>query len=169
MPTDGVVYGLTDGGAEYVPTYTPDENFIVTTTAFTPVRELVRTDGSIGTLEIPTLKISVRTYDGTGSDSMAKGVGHFADSSGWDGNICLAGHNRGAKYAIGSIKDLKLGDTIKYTTTLGTRTYSVSFVGTISSTDWSMLGATADNWITIVTCLANQPSQRVIVQAVEVK
>lgn len=38
----------------------------------------------------------------------------------------------------------------------------------IASTDWSYLQATADNRITITTCLANQPSKRVCVQAVEV-
>jgi len=169
MPNDGIIYGLTDGGTEYAPSYTPAADFTITTTAFTPIRDLVRTDGSIGTLEIPSLKISMKAYDGTGSDSMAKGVGHFTESSGWDGNICFAGHNRGAKYAIGAIKDLKLGDTIKYTTTLGTRTYSVSFVGTVSSTDWTFISATSDNRITLVTCLADQPSLRVVVQAVATK
>ena len=67
-----------------------------------------------------------------------------------------------------SIKDLEIGDTITYTTIFGTRTYHVSFVGTISNTDWSYLQATADNRITLTTCLANQPSKRVCVQAVEV-
>ena len=169
MPTDGIVYGLTGSGTEYIPSYTPAPDFTFTTTAFTPTRDLVRADGSIGTLEIPSLKISMKAYDGTGADSMAKGVGHFTESSGWDGNICLSGHNRGAKYVIGSIKDLKLGDTIKYTTTLGTRTYSVSFVGTISATDWSYISQTSDNRITLVTCLADQPSLRVIVQGIAVK
>ena len=169
MPDDGVVYGLQDYGAEYVAPSSPLENFIVTNTAFTPIMDVKRNDGSIGTLEIPSLKVSAKAYDGTGSDSMAKGVGHFTDSSAWDGNICLAGHNRGSNYAIGAIKDLKLGDTIKYTTTLGTRTYSVSFVGTISATDWSYISATSDNRITLITCLADQPNLRVVVQATAVK
>ena len=76
-------------------------------------------------------------------------------------------HNRGSAYSIGTIKDLEIGDTITYTTVYGTRTYAVSYVGTISSTDWSRLQATADNRLTITTCLANQPSKRVVVQAVE--
>jgi LPXTG-site transpeptidase (sortase) family protein len=100
---------------------------------------------------------------------MAKGVGHFTETSAWDGNICLAGHNRGAKYTIGTIKDLKIGDIIKYTTKLGTRTYAVNFVKTISNTDWTNTGKTFDNRITLYTCLENQPDYRVCVQAVEVK
>ena len=54
-------------------------------------------------------------------------------------------------------------------TVYGTRSYSVSYVGTISNTDWSYLPATADNRITITTYLANQPSVRVVVQATEIK
>jgi LPXTG-site transpeptidase (sortase) family protein len=134
-------------------------------TAFTPSNTLVRADGSIGTLEIPSLGISVKVYDGTDSDSLAKGVGHFPETSGWNGNISVAGHNRGAKYTIGAIKDLKQGDVIRYTTLLGTRTYAVSFIGYISNTDMTYLAATADNRITLITCLAGQPDLRVCVQA----
>lgn len=138
-------------------------------TAFTSTSGMARSDGSIGTLKIPSLKINMKVWNGETSESMAKGLGHYVSTSGWDGNVCVCGHNRGAKYVIGSIKDLKLGDTITYTTVYGTRTYSVSYVGTISDTDWTYLKATADNRITITTCLANQPSTRVVVQAVAVK
>jgi LPXTG-site transpeptidase (sortase) family protein len=136
-------------------------------TAFTPAGELVRTDGSIGTLYVPSLSISMKVYEGTSAQSMSMGAGHFPDTSGWSGNIGLCGHNRNAKYTIGSIKDLKIGDTIKYTTLYGTRTYSVSFVGTISDTDWSRLGPAPDNRITLITCLADRPSLRVCVVAAE--
>jgi len=76
--------------------------------------------------------------------------------------------NRGAKYNIGSIRNLEIGDNITYSTVYGTRTYAVILVKTISDSDWSYLQATADNRITITTCLANQPSKRVCVQAEEV-
>ena len=69
---------------------------------------------------------------------------------------------------IGSIKHLETGDTITYTTIYGTRTYSVSMVKIIDSTDWSYLQATTDNRVTLTTCLANQPNKRVCVQAVQV-
>ena len=127
-----------------------------------------RKDGSIGTVKIPTLDISMKVWEGETTASMAKGLGHYSSTSAWDGNVGVCGHNRGAKYVIGPIKDLEIGDTITYTTIFGTRKYRVSFVGTISNTDWSYLQATADNRITLTTCLANQPSKRVCVQAVEV-
>ena len=138
-------------------------------TAFTSAKELTRSDGSIGTLVIPSLSVNMKAYEGTTSASMSKGVGHFPESSGWNGNISLCGHNRGAQYTIGGIKDLKIGDIIRYTTVLGTRSYAVTFIGTISRTDWSYVAPTADNRITLITCLSNQPEFRTCVQAVEIE
>jgi sortase A len=63
---------------------------------------------------------------------------------------------------------LSIGDNISYTTVYGTRKYSVSYVGTISNTDWTYLQGTSDNRITLTTCLADHPESRVVVQAVEV-
>lgn len=136
--------------------------------AYTSVDGMERKDGSIGTLKIPSLNINMKVWEGETNASMAKGLGHYSSTSGWDGNVGICGHNRGAKYNIGSIRNLEIGDTITYSTVYGTRTYAVILVMTISDSDWSYLQATADNRITITTCLANQPSKRVCVQAVEV-
>ena len=138
-------------------------------TAFTSTSGMERKDGSIGTVSIPSLKIELKVWNGETNESMAKGLGHYNSTSGWEGNVGVCGHNRGAKYVIGSIKDLNLGDRITYTTVYGTRTYAVSYVGTISNNDWNYLQATSDNRITLTTCLANQPSYRVVVQATEVR
>ncbi len=134
----------------------------------TSVENMENSDGSIGTVSIPSLDISMKVWEGETNASMSKGMGHYSSTSGWDGNVGVCGHNRGAKYVIGSIKDLDEGDTISYTTVYGTRTYQVTFVGTISNNDWSYLEATTDNRITITTCLADHPDVRVCVQAVEV-
>ena len=136
--------------------------------AYTSVDGMERKDGSIGTLKIPSLNINMKVWEGETRASMAKGLGHYSSASGWDGNVGICGHNRGAKYNIGSIKNLEIGDTITYSTVYETRTYAVILAKTISDSDWSYLQATADNRITITTCLANQPSKRVCVQAVEV-
>ena len=136
--------------------------------AYTSVDGTERKDGSIGTLKISSLNINMKIWEGETNASMAKGLGHYSSTSGWDGNVGICGHNRGAKYNIGSIRNLEIGDTITYSTVYGTRTYAVILVMTISDSDWSYLQATADNRITITTCLANQPSKRVCVQAVEV-
>ena len=137
--------------------------------AYTSTTNMARSDGSIGTLKIPSLNISMRVWEGETNASMSKGLGHYTSTSGWDGNVGVCGHNRGSKYVIGSVKDLEIGDTMTYTTIYGARTYEVSFVGVISSTDWSYLQLTADNRITITTCVSNQPDYRLCVQAIEVK
>ena len=134
---------------------------------YTSVQGMAYKDGSIGTLSIPKLGINVKVWEGETNASMAKGLGHYSSTSGWSGNIGVCGHNRGAKYNIGAIKNLVAGDIITYTTIYGTRTYQVTMVKIIANTDWSYLQGTADNRITITTCLENQPAKRICVQAVE--
>lgn len=66
--------------------------------------------------------------------ALAKGAGHFKSTSCWDGNVGLAGHNRGVANHFGQIHTLEDGDKITYTTKLGTRTYEVFYVGQIEET-----------------------------------
>ena len=134
----------------------PDDNFLLS-------------NGAIGKISIPA--IGVRNYylwQGATTSSMNKGLGHFTTTSVWDGNVGICGHNRGAKYVIGAIKDLEAGDKITYTTSEGTRTYEVETVKKIRSDDWSYLDATWDNRITLITCVAGDYSHRWCVQAVEI-
>lgn len=135
--------------------------------AYTSVSGMAYRDGSIGTVSIPRLGLNVKVWEGETSTSMAKGLGHYSSTSGWAGNVGVCGHNRGAKYNIGAIKNLKQGDVITYTTAYGTRTYEVTMVKVIANNDWSYLQGTADNRITLTTCVDNQPSQRICAQAVE--
>ena len=158
-------YGISGGLYDFPATAAPP---VLSVPAYTGVDGMERKDGSIGTLKIPSLNINMKVWEGETRASMAKGLGHYSSTSGWDGNIGVCGHNRGAKYNIGSIRNLEIGDTITYSTVYGTRTYAVILVKTISDSDWSYLQATADNRITITTCLADRPSKRVCVQAVEV-
>ncbi len=124
-------------------------------------------DGSLGTLEIPAIGLTVKVFQGTGSASLAKGVGHFEDTSVWDGNCAFAGHNRGVNTYFGKIHTLNVGDTITWTTKLGTRTYAVTSVQKVSETDNSGTAATTDNRLTLYTCVKNQSAYRWCVVAVQ--
>jgi len=135
---------------------------------FTDVSAVTRANGIIGTLTIPKLGIAFPIVEGTTTASMNQGVGHFEGTSAWEGNVNLAGHNRGALYNIGSIKNLVSGDIIQYTTALGTKTYLVTINTTIANNDWSYLQPTMDNRITLITCLADRPEVRICVQGVEI-
>ena len=180
VATGGGGYGVAGGGPITVlveagkpGSTTPTPSVPTTPTvqqpAYTSAEGMAYKDGNIGTIKIPSLKISMKLWEGETNASMKKGLGHYSSTSAWDGNVGACGHNRGTKYAIGSIKNLERGDTITYTTIYGTRTYAVETVKVISNTDWSYLQATSDNRITLTTCLADHPESRVVVQAVEVR
>ena len=152
-----VTPGSTVSGGNYQPTV-----------LFTEVNgDLYYKNGSLGRLEIPALDLSVRIYQGTDSKTLAKGVGHFEDTSIWEGNVCLAAHNRGANSYFGQIHTLNIGDKITLTTKLGTRTYKVTDVSKVSETDRSGLADSGENMLTLYTCVRNQRDQRWCVTAVE--
>ena len=106
-------------------------------------------------------------YQGTGSKTLARGVGHFEETSIWNGNIALAAHNRGTNDYFGEVHTLDIGDRITLATKLGTRTYKVVSVEKISETDRSELSPSAENRLTLYTCVRDQRTYRWCVQAVE--
>ena len=153
----GVTPGSTVSGGSYQPSV-----------LFTEVTgDLYYKNGALGRLEIPALDLSVRIYQGTDSKTLAKGIGHFKDTSIWEGNVCLAAHNRGANSYFGQIHTLDIGDKITLTTKLGTRTYKVTDVSKVSETDRSGLADSGENMLTLYTCVRNQRDQRWCVTAVE--
>lgn len=153
----GVTPGSTVSGGNYQPSV-----------LFTEVtNDLYYKNSSLGRLEIPTLGLSVRIYQGTDSKTLVKGVGHFEDTSIWEGNVCLAAHNRGANSYFGQLHTLDIGDRIKLTTKLGTRTYKVTDVFKVSETDRSGLADSGENMLTLYTCVRNQRDQRWCVIAAE--
>ena len=162
-----------NGNGVYIPgtMYEDDDYYYYEEPAFTEVTSSMKySGGHIGTLKIPELDLSVKIYEGTTNSVLAKGVGHFKDTSIWNGNVCLAAHNRGTNDYFGEIHELDYGDTIKLTTKKGTRTYKVYSIKKISVNDTSKLQGTAENIITLITCVKNQADDyRWCVQGYEVK
>ena len=136
---------------------------------FTLPDGLFYADESIGTLSIQKLNLSVKVFEEESLENMKRGVGHFKSTSCWDGNVALAGHNRGTSDFFGKIHTLSVGDRITYSTKLGTRTYEVYSVKSIHETDVSVLQRTTDNIITLITCVNDRPELRWCVQAREVR
>ena len=138
------------------------------TISFTDVTSnMYYSGGYLGTLKIPSIGVNTKIYEGTDNASLAKGAGHFTDTSIWAGNVCLAAHNRGTNAIFGKIHTLKTGATITLTTKLGTRTYSVVSVEKVLETDTSGTAATSGNQITLYTCVMNEREYRWCVRAVE--
>lgn len=168
MPVTGAVIG---GSTAVV---YPSHNTTTTvsgnsvSSGFTEVTDdIYYSSGYLGTLKIPAIDLSVKIYQGTDSKTLAKGAGHFEETSFFNGNMALAAHNRGVNNYFGKIHTLSLGDKITLTTKLGTRTYEVVSVSKVSETDRSSLSPTTDNRITLYTCVRNERDQRWCVQAVE--
>ena len=133
--------------------------------------DLQNEDEVIGTLEIPKLELSAPIKEGIDQEILAEYIGHFNNSSVWDGNICLAAHNRGSsvKHYFDRINELVNGDSIIYKTKLGERSYQVIEIKEIENTDWSITDSKTDdkNTITLVTCITNHPEKRFCVIAEE--
>ena len=136
------------------------------TAGFTEVTSaMYYSDGSLGTLKIPSIGLTVKIFQGTDSAALAKGAGHFTETSIWTGNVALAGHNRGVNEHFGKIHTLRQGDIITLTTALGTRTYAVTGVNKVSVNDTSGLDVSSTNMVTLYTCVMDQPAYRWCVTA----
>ena len=139
--------------------------------AFTEVtNDLYYTGGYLAKLIIPDLDISAKVYEGTENSTLAKGIGHFAETSIWDGNVCLASHNRGTGAYFADIHELELGAEIRFITKLGMRKYEVYSVEKIAVDDISSLQNTSDNILTLITCVKYESDKyRWCVQAEQVE
>ena len=137
----------------------------------TPVEKAQMADGSIGVLNIDKLNLSVNVFESEDTmEDMSKGVAHFPSSSAYDGNVCVSAHNINFDGSDGYFKDLYTlseGDIVSYKTALGERNYVVKSVTTIAASDWTPLGYTDYNQLTMITCISGQPEKRLCVQALE--
>ena len=146
---------------------TPTVSYPVT--AYTAVTaDLYYSGGYLATLQIPRLGVNVKVYQGTDAAQLAMGAGHFPGTSIWEGNVAIAGHNRGINSHFGGIHTLTPGALIILTTKLGTRTYAVTSVTKVEEMDRSMLASTSDNCVTLYTCVRNESAYRWCVRAVEI-
>lgn len=119
-------------------------------------------------LEIPRIFLEAEIAEGTSKEVMDVAIGHFEESSKTVGNVCLAAHNRG--YPVNYFQNLKLlkkGDTIYYRYKEFTKEYVVTENNIIKDTDWTYLEETAENTITLITCIENEPEYRRCVRAIE--
>ena len=138
------------GGTDGYPNSGTGSTSPSTTVGFTEVTSgLYYSNGSLGTLKIPSIGLTVGVYEGTDSAALLKGAGHFTGTSIWMGNIPIAGHNRGVRNDFGKIHTLQMGDTVTFTTMLGTRTYAVTGVVKVSVNDVSGLDPSSTNMITL--------------------
>jgi sortase A len=126
-------------------------------------------DNSIGTLYVERAKKTIKVYEGEDLSNLKIGAGHFSATSAWDGNVCLAGHNRGGNAYFSFVKDLENGDRMTYATKYGTRTYEVCSKTQIDEYDNLPLSWSSSNILTLITCVADVPELRYCAVAREIR
>lgn len=99
---------------------------------------------------------------------MKTAIGHFTQTPIFNGNVGVSAHNRDYKIDFRQLKNVNVGDIVTYRTNLGTRTYKITVKTSIEETDFSYLENTADNRITMITCIEEEPTKRLVVQAVQI-
>lgn len=162
--------GGTTGSAASITGSLPTLGFETSTSVYTLYTEpLYYSDGSIGTIYIARTGKTIKVYEGESLDNLTRGVGHFSMTSSWDGNVALCGHNRGSSAYFSFVKDMKIGDTVTYTTRYGSRTYEVFSKEQIGEYDYSKLSWSSENLLTLITCIADTPELRWAVQLCEVQ
>ena len=119
-------------------------------------------------IEIPSIKLKAPINESTKMDILNNYVGHFEDTPKEEGNVGLAGHNRGYKNNyFENLKKLKKGDEIKYKYNSFEKIYLIEKIDTIKNTNWKYLENTKDNKITLITCIENKPDLRLCIQATQ--
>ena len=151
-----------------------DPNEISTDSKFEDVtydqEEDVLQEDVLGILTIEKIGLKATVKEGSSKDILSEYIGHIENTATYDGNIGLAGHNRGYENSyFARINELEEGDILTYKTKFYTRQYKVDNIQTIFETDWSLLENTEENKITMITCITNKRNQRLCVQATEIK
>lgn len=129
---------------------------------------VILNDDEIGVLTIPDILLeNAPVKESTELSTLATAIGHFTNTSIYNGNVGLASHNGGDGDYFKDLNKLKVGNEIYYQTRFGVKRYLVKTIKVIAEDDWSYLEETEDNRITLITCVNGKPNKRLCVQAIE--
>lgn len=105
----------------------------------------------LGVVAIPSLKIKVNLYEGTESQALGKGAGHYIASvmPGESDNSVIAGHRDTVFSSLGKIK---VGSLITITTRDGSFTYKVTGTRIVGKDDRTVIVPTESATVTLSTC-----------------
>ncbi len=121
-------------------------------------------------IEIPRMNLIANIAEGTSKEILDEFVGHFENTKRRTGNIVLAAHNRGYRVNYFSkLKELSIGDEIKYKYNEYEASYKVVSKEIITDTDLSILENTKEDIITLITCVEDKPSLRRCVKGIKIE
>ena len=128
-------------------------------------------DSLIGRLRIPRLQLAVMVREGASSGTLQRAVGHIPGTAlpGKTGNMALAGHR---DTFFRPLRNIRKDDAIDLETENGTYRYQVQSTEIVSPRDVTVLKASKDHELTLVTCYpfyyVGSAPKRFIVRAVQV-
>jgi sortase A len=104
-----------------------------------------------GSLSIPKLEQKLPIVQGTGTDDLKKGVGHFIQSvmPGVADNCVLSGHRDTVFAQLGKLKH---GDQFIVQTSAGTFTYEIKRIRIVDADDRTVIVPTDHAVLTVTTC-----------------
>lgn len=107
--------------------------------------------GPLARLEIPGVGLKTLVLEGDDAHTLKLGVGHIPGTAlpGEAGNIGIAGHR---DTFFRCLRNIKKGDAIAVRTTEETYNYRVETISVVRPSQIVVLGPTADNTLTLVTC-----------------
>ncbi len=122
----------------------------------------------LGRIEIKSVGLSAMIQEGVAEETLQRAVGHIPSTSMLDqhGNIALAAHR---DTFFRGLRNIRLNDEITLTTTSGKARYRVVFTQVVEPEDTSVLRASEEDMLTLVTCypftFVGTAPQRFIVRA----
>jgi LPXTG-site transpeptidase (sortase) family protein len=105
----------------------------------------------IGRLEIPRVKLSVIVAEGDDTGTLSVAAGHLPDSPlPWDGGNSVIAAHRDSYFM--PLKRIRHGDIVRFTTIRGSFLYRVANSSIVEPDDLSVMGQTAGDTLTLITC-----------------
>jgi sortase A len=105
----------------------------------------------LGRIEISSIGLAAMIMEGTDGKTLRLAVGHIPGTAlpGQQGNVALAGHR---DTFFRGLCNIHKDDEISLTTLHGTYSYRVDSTQVVEPQDVKVLAATADDFLTLVTC-----------------
>ena len=132
------------------------EKKLGTRVATVPGADAVRVPGNaVAILKIPRIHLDMVVVEGTDTESLKKGPGHYAETAyPWQdhGRVAIAGHRTTYLHPFYDLNEMKEGDPIIMETEYGTFRYMVASVFVITPDDSSVLDQTKRPTLVLTTC-----------------
>lgn len=117
---------------------------------------------------IPKIELNAPISEGSDNKTLSKFVGHIENTGISSSNICLCGHTNTANYTNGNfyfnkLTELEVGDEIYYNYLSKIDKFKVEKILIVDENDLSVLSASNDTKLTLITCVKGQYYKRLCV------